>query len=490
MRITSKLASRLASLTLTAGVVGCATPWDPLDKQSTLPPVARSASQTASKNPTQHPPAEPGEVVQTSAPGEPAPVPTTFSADEVVRFALENNPMLQAVRLQRGVAQGGIVIGRTYPYNPVLQSVISGVSGAPSSGITNHTFNATTIRLDVEVRGQFRQRRAASQAVFTRTEWEIATQELATSVAAVRAFNTVVYRRRKLDLLEDTIRFNDEVAGVVKKLVDLGRLRPADLIVARTELDTARAQLGQGLTALAVARSDLRRQLGTLDDSFAVKGELDLPVPTTEFEMLAQAALEQRPDLQARKAMVAEAEARYRLQVADRFGNPYIGPAFELNETNDTFVGVTLGFPIPVFNTRPGEILQTKATLARTLAEVKQFEVQAGQDVQAALARLAEARKWVDSYKGVVLPNLLQAVKDMNKLLEQNDPGVDVIRVLSVQRNYLRAFDAYLDALFELSQARADLAAAVGDPVLSLGLYAPAEKPAPKPAPAPPKDKP
>ena len=43
--------------------------------------------------------------------------------------------------------------------------------------------------------------------------------------------------------------------------------------------------------------------------------------------------------------------------------------------------------------------------------------------------------------------------------------------MIGVQRNFLRAFDAYLDALFEVSQARADLAVAVGDPALSLGLY-------------------
>src|SRR5262249_17457784 len=150
---------------------------------------------------------------------------------------------------------------------------------------------------------------------------------------------------------------------------------------------------------------------------------------------------------------------------------------------NDTFIGVSLSIPIPVLNSRQGEILQAQAAVARALAEVKQFEVQSDQDIQAALARLAEARKWVDSYKGVVLPNLLQAVKDMNLLLEQNDPSVDVLRVLSVQQNYLRALDAYLDALFELSQARVDLAAAVGDPCLALGLYLPVEKPAPKPIP-------
>ena len=494
MRINSKLASRLASLTLAAGVAGCATPQNPFDGKPTISPVARTSTQTVPRVPSRPPPVEPVGVVQTSAPGETTPVPQSFTPDEAVRFALEHNPLLQAVREQRGFAQGSIVIARTYPYNPLLQSVISGVSGPRASDITNHVFNATTIRLDVELRGQGAHRRAAAQAAATRTEWEIAVQEVSTSVAAVRAFNAVVYRRRKLDVLEDTIRFTEDVASQVEKFVKLGppasRLRPADLILARTELDAARAQLGQGRTALAVARADLRRQLGILDDSFEVKGELDLPVPTIEFESYSQAAREQRPDIQVRKAMVAEAQARYRLQMADRFGNPSIGPTFELNETSDTFVGISLAFPIPVLNTRQGEIQQARATLARALADVKQFEVQSDQDIQAALARLAEARKWVDSYKGVALPNLRQAVKDMNKLLEQNDPGVDVLRVLNVQRNYLRAFDTYLDALFELSQARADLAAAVADPGLALGLYPPVETPSPEPAPLQPKDKP
>jgi hypothetical protein len=45
----------------------------------------------------------------------------------------------------------------------------------------------------------------------------------------------------------------------------------------------------------------------------------------------------------------------------------------------------------------------------------------------------------------------------------------------------LLARDRYLDALFELAQAKADLAAAVGDPTLAL---APCLMPAPAAAPA------
>ena len=48
--------------------------------------------------------------------------PQEFTPEEAVRFALTNNPMLQAVREQRGFAQGGVVIARTYPYNPVISA--------------------------------------------------------------------------------------------------------------------------------------------------------------------------------------------------------------------------------------------------------------------------------------------------------------------------------------------------------------------------------
>jgi cobalt-zinc-cadmium efflux system outer membrane protein len=398
-----------------------------------------------------------------------------FSPEEALRFALQNNPLLQVVRQQRGFAQGTVVIARTYPYNPIGQFQTFGAFG---KDVTNNTPQVDKITLDVELCGQRQFRKQAAYAALSRTEWEIAAQEVATSVATIRAFNTVVYRQRKLYVLEDTVKLNEQVVDQVDKLVKLGRMRPADLIVARTELNTARAQMGQGHAALAVARADLRRQLGTVDDSFGVKGELDIPVPTTDTEVLTEAAREKRPDLQARRFAVAETQAQLGLQVANRYGPLNIGPTYELNETKSTFIGMQFGGQIPVFNTRRGEIIQARANYSRAQADARQFEILAAQDVVAALARLSAARTWVDSYTGDVLPNLKKAMTDMNTLLEQNDPGVDVVKIIGVQRNYLRAFDTYLDALMELSQARADLAAAIADPAMAVGLYAPCAKPA------------
>jgi outer membrane protein TolC len=459
---------------------GCASAPDPYGGARPLPPTAL----TENRAPTpQRADLFAGAVLQTGAsvPAEPR-LPHELDAERAVEYALENNPALTTIRQQRGFAQGAVVIAKTYQYNPYTQVYETAATGPVSAGVTNHAFTEVITRMDLEIRGQRRYRRAAAQAGVTRTEWEIATQELTVLIAASRAFNSVVYRQRKLEVLEETVKFSEQVVDQVKKLVDLNRLRPADLIVARTELDTVRAAQGQGRTALAVARADLRRQLATLNDSFEVKGELDLPVPTADFAEFARAALE-RPDVQVRRALAAEADARLNLQVADRFGNPSIGTFFEVNETSVWFYGAALGTPLPLFNTRRGEIMQAQATLARARAEARQFEIQSGVDVQAALARLAEARKWVDSYTSGVLPNLSKAREDMNKLLELNDPGVDAVRVIGVQRNYLRALDAHLDALFELSQARVDLAAAVGDPNLALCRPAPPVKPMPVPNP-------
>src|SRR5205809_2378872 len=78
--------------------------------------------------------------------------------DAAVRFALENNPQLAVARQQRGLAAAGVVLARTYPYNPAANTVLRRASGAD---VTNHFPYQATVQLDVEVRGQKWERRAA-----------------------------------------------------------------------------------------------------------------------------------------------------------------------------------------------------------------------------------------------------------------------------------------------------------------------------------------
>src|SRR5207244_13254776 len=126
--------------------------------------------------------------------------------------------------------------------------------------------------------------------------------------------------------------------------------------------------------------------------------DLDRPLPAIELGVLTQTATRLRPELRAKSASIAEAEAQLRLQIADRYGNPSLGARYEFNESRVHFVGAVLNVPIPVLNRKQGEICQRQAELTRAHAELQQTETQIAQAVQAAQARLAEARKWADEY--------------------------------------------------------------------------------------------
>jgi cobalt-zinc-cadmium efflux system outer membrane protein len=403
-----------------------------------------------------------------------------LTLENAVNWGLANNPDLMALRQQHGIAAAGIIIAREYPFNPVYDNRIRPDTGPASAGITNRLAMEHTLMFQLEIRGQRKYRLQEAHATLSRTDWEIATQELAVGIHILRAFDTVLYRRQKLRLINETITLDQQIADRVAKLVEAGRLRSADLILARTEVDDARALLAPGTGLATTALTDLQRAMGLVDGRTELQGNLDRPVADIDADELSHVAMQRRPDLRSQQAAVAEAEARLRLTIANRFGNPTIGPGYEINETRVSFIGGQMSVPLPVFNRQRGEIAQKQAERSRTVYQLREVEISIRQDLHAAQVRLESARASVETYRNTVLPNLKKAMSDMQLLFNQGDPAVDVLRVIDVHRRYLRSQDGYLDALWELSQARADLAAAAGDPSIGFGTALSAEC-APKP---------
>lgn len=396
-----------------------------------------------------------------------------LTLDMVVRTTLERNPALEVFRQQRGIAQAGVVIARTYPYNPIVSAQLLDVHGAASPVLNSFQYQPVA-NLQLEVRGQRHFRKQAAFAALKRTDWEIAFQEVSFAVGAVRTFDTLLYRQAKLGVTEEFVRLNQAAAEQVKRLVDGAVLKPADLLLTQAEVTDVQSQLGLGRTALAAAQRDLARAMGITDVAeLRASGTMARPVPSTRSEDLLEAALEHRPDLFAQQAAVAEAEARVRLQIADRYGNPTLGPGYEFDPGRLSYVGGQISLPIPIFNRRQGEIQQLQAQAAQVRSKLKQTEVEIRQDVAAAVQRLAEAQAWVKNYQNDVLPPLQRLLETMERLFKQGEPGTDVLRVLDFRRKLIRAHDGYLDALWTYSQALAELAQAVGDPAVAMGVYQP-----------------
>ena len=391
-----------------------------------------------------------------------------LTLEKSVAWALVHNPELAVYRAQRGIARAGVVIARTYPFNPVFSAAVLPDGGPNAAGITNRVFSQTTFSQDVEIRGQGKIRREVAAAALSRVELEIAVQEQHFAVNTVRAFHGYLYQQEKLRLLDETIRLQEQTSKKVKQLVDQGfKLKAADFMLTRADVLEARGQRGSRQTQAVLAWHALQRLLGCPVEISQVSGSLPGALPQGSPDHWTYYALEKRPDLQAMQLAVREAEQRERLEVANRFGNPNIGVKTEYNETSVLFVGATVQFQFPVFNTKRGEILQRQAEKNKAMLDVQRIETQIPQEVSAALDRLHEARKWVQALEGDVMPALRKTMTDFDQLFAQGE--IDVLRLIEVRRRDLRSRDSYLDALWELNQARADLAAAVGDFMVATG---------------------
>ena len=176
--------------------------------------------------------------------GQVEPLPPVLRREDAVWWALQYNPELAALRQQHGIAAAAVVIAETYPFNPVWEAKVQGNSGPASAGITNQVSEEHRVALELELRGQGQYRRQSAYAGLARTDWEIVFQEQTLAVRVIRAFNVVVYRRKKLQLIEETIALVERTLGEAKRSFGIQRIPRMDVIVAEADLYDARSLLG------------------------------------------------------------------------------------------------------------------------------------------------------------------------------------------------------------------------------------------------------
>ncbi len=404
---------------------------------------------------------------------EPLPVPVAKPAQPILKletaiyYALENNPAIVAQRQQHGIAAAKVVIADTYPFNPVLENRIQAASGPASAGIDNRIPLEHILTWEVELRRQARYRRQGAAAALSRTDWEIAHQEQILAVQVIRAYIGLLYRQEKLRLLEETLRLNQRQVEDTHRLIDkLGKLKPADRIPAEAEVIRTVDLISAARKPLTEARQELFRSLGVVQAAFDIEGTLEIPAWNWDPVALSELAVSRRADLHARQSALNEAYASYKLARANRFGNPSIGTAYTYDPTRINMISAQINVPLAVFDTRRGEVFQSENEYTQAALLLRQAEINVRQDVASALARLEAAEQRATQLKTELLPKLKLAVDDMEKFFQAGE--VDPLKIIDVRRTLLQARDSYLDALWDVRQAQADVLLATGEPVLGL----------------------
>ncbi|MDB5351725.1 MAG: outer membrane protein [Planctomycetota bacterium] len=429
-----------------------------------------------------------------SAPIVPVPtvaVPTAggqpITMEAALYGAITSNPDLVALRQGNAASAEAVEVARRFPttLNPTLWVDVRPLAYERVPGMTLGNGGRIPPKLDqkdalmffslrqpIELGHQTRSRYHIAKAAYSQQQWTVVQAELLSLVQTYRFFQTAAYRREKLRVAIQLAEFNDKLVQTLKRRLEaVNQVQAADVALAEVEAEGTRQLVEAARQDYAVALADLQNQIGLPETAgtaeplgdFALAGA----IPEVEDAELVQLALHNRPDLHGARAAAQGARAAVCLAKGDRIPTPVVGPIYERDEQGTQFFGFVYITPIPILNSGMPLVRQREAEYQRALVAARQLEQRAIAQVRSAVAKWNGANRLVSRTAG-----LPEAVRGQIATLEQLfDVGqTDLSRLLQARRSLIQLENARLDAMWQATQAQADLLTAVGSPSMIAAL--------------------
>jgi outer membrane protein, heavy metal efflux system len=422
----------------------------------------------------------------------------SLSLEAALYGALTSNPDVVTLRNSNIASPEAVEVARRFPttLNPTLWIDIRPMALERVPGYTQPNGRMVgphmdhkdalmyfSLRQPIELGHQTTHRHAIARAALSQQQWTVVQAELLALVQTYRFFQTAAYRREKLRVADQLADFNENLLQSLRRRLEANQVQAADVSLAAVENRAARQLVKAARQDYHVALADLRNQIGAPETAGTAEplGEFAMPsyVPPLEDQALIQMALQSRPEIHAAHAAVAGARAFTNLARADRIPTPVVGPVYERDEQGTQFLGFVYITPIPVINNGRPLVVQREADYRRAVTALRTAEQRVVAQVRAAVAKWNGARELVSDSEGLT-GELAEEVAKMERLFEAGQ--TDLTKLLQARQRLIQLKNAELDALWQATQAQADLLTALGAPTLIASLNQ--QKPAPAPAPA------
>jgi cobalt-zinc-cadmium efflux system outer membrane protein len=414
---------------------------------------------------------------------------TSIALQAALYGALTGNPDLVALRNSNIASPEAVEVARRFPttLNPTLwvdyrpinlipPDTFGGATTGPRHGPYYHfgrSYFYVSYRQPVELGHQTTHRHAVAKAALNQQQWTVVQAELLALVQTYRFFETAAYRREKLRVSNDLAEFNDRLLDSLKRRLEANQAAASDVVLGEVENRATRQQVEVARQDYANALADLRNQLG-MPETAAVEpfGAFILPhaIPEIDEPALIQLALCSRPEIHVARASAAGALAAYKLARGDRFPTPVIGPLYQTDEVGVQYVGLVYITPIPILNNGKPLMRQREADYRRALVALQQVEQRTIAQVRAAVAKWNASNRLVGQTNGLTA-SLRDEVGRMERLFEANQANLTVL--LQARQRLIQLQNAELDAVWQATQAQADLLSALGAPGLIGALNEP-----------------
>ena len=400
-----------------------------------------------------------------------------LTADEVVAYALNHNPELQAARKEIDAARAMVKQARLRA-NPKLD-----IDGARQINGKDNTLGASAM-LPLELGGRRAARIAVAQREVEVREREVANRERLLAAEVRTNFGEALAQALKLSFTGDLVEANQQSFNLIAARVTEGATPPLEQNMALVELNRLRSIRETAEGKLEVSMLELRNLIGMKpEEPLRLRGDfsnlIDQLPPVVEA---TERALRERPDLGAFRATeslaaarIEQARAEGRLDASISAGYERMNSSFmvfgvneqgQLRPVQDVFHFLKFGISLdlPVRNKNQGAI---EAAVAETEAAKRRrefAELTVRREVAAAYAQYDRAVRAEEIFRVGVLDPARANLDVVRQTYELGSKTL--IDYIGEQRRFIEMENDFIDAELALYNAWVDIARATYSPRL------------------------
>ncbi len=441
-------------------------------------------------------------VAPASFEGAPTPSPAVASAapplgrprspDELIRWALAENPLVRAAQFNV-IALRHRIPQVTALDDPVVSNSIFAIpSVAPQYSLMGYMPYGGLLAQQFPWFGTLRLRGEAADHDVRIALFELAAAQLDVVASVKRAYHDLHYGERALTLLRENRALAEDFLKIAQVRYRLATASQSDVLRAEVAVSDVDREIETTGQAVSEARAELARVLhADPDTAIETTADLTFEAVPDKLDRLTNLAMAGRPELQGRLAAIARDEKAVDLARKRFFPNFTLGAIFEdmtrANAASPTAmgmpnVGLFVGFNLPVYHKKL--VAGVHEAQARASADAQLLEAERDQtyrDVKDALVAARVQQNVLALLRRNNLPAARRVFELTSSEYRTNKPGVDYLTLLGAWRDVLQVELQVAQVEAELGKSLAQLERAVG---VQLNAHPPAPELLNAPAPA------
>jgi cobalt-zinc-cadmium efflux system outer membrane protein len=379
------------------------------------------------------------------------------SAEQALAIAYQRNPTFEEYAANLDAARAEVIQATAYP-NPSLDADAGmAVSRADGKGAAEYG-----IRLSqpIELPAKRKARRAAAEASKGVVESEREAFRAQLRAEVLKAYYAALFHQRAAAVAEETARIAREIEAIVRKRMVAGEAAGVDRLKAEVELRQAARAVELQQRKRAAYRSVLNALCGrALPPEYILAGTLRRDLGPADLEQAEAIALARHPSV----ARLNEELNRQRLVLVreQKEWYPDLVPSLGFSrEIDTTKAGGSLGFELPLWNRNQGGIAAAQAELRRLEAELERTRLEVLRDVEVEYQNYESAREQLAALEKGLRSTAAESLKIETFRYNLGESGL--LDLLDARRTAQVTEAEYVQALYDLNVARAELERAIG----------------------------